>query len=189
MRWLQVHEKVRDTYYLSDLYRIPSLIELGIIKTRALQDAIFFKFFFIIKVILVRGGATKQQRQREALLRLLGSCKGRPYLDVTQIVSICYHTLPAAVRLILTPLAYKQYWKYLDCPLPTSPRLSRSFLLWYLGTRNTMTYVPDDSRYVRIVFNCRAGVPIFLKIRKISPVDQTINDKGVIWQYFFVVLY
>ena len=33
------------------------------------------------------------------------------------------------------------------------------------------------------------GVPISLKIRKISPVDQTINDKGVIWQYFFVVLY
>ena len=156
MRWLQVHEKVRDTYYLSDLYRIPSLIELGIIKTRALQDAIFFKFFFIIKVILVRGGATKQQRQREALLRLLGSCKGRPYLDVTQIVSICYHTLPAAVKLILTPLAYKQYWKYLDCPLPiTTP--SRSVLLLY--TR--MSYVPDDPRYVRIVFNCRAGVPNF----------------------------
>ena len=157
MRWLQVHEKVRDTYYLSDLYRIPSLIELGIIKTRALQDAIFFKFFFIIKVILVRGGATKQQRQREALLRLLCSCKGRPYLDVTQIVSICYHTLPtAAVRLILTPLAYKQYWKYLDCPLPTTTP-SRSVLLLY--TR--MSYVPDDPRYVRIVFNCRAGVPNF----------------------------
>ena len=49
-----------------------------------------------------------------------------------------------------------------------------------------MAYVPDDSRYVRIVFNCRAGVPIFLKIRKISPVDQTINDKHVIWQYFLL---
>ena len=150
MRWLQVHEKVRDTYYLSDLYRIPSLIELGIIKTRALQDAIFFKFFFIIKVILVRGGATKQQRQREALLRLLGSCKGRPYLDVTQIVSICYHTLPAAVKLILTPLAYKQYWKYLDCPLPTL-RLGRSFLLWYLGARNTYDVC---ARWLTICQNC-----------------------------------